>query len=408
MNAPLKYSLTGIFFLFLFQAFMVNPAIAQIDSNKTKVKEDSSKTLTVKPIPGISVTPTPEIKDKLDTTAFKVNEFKVIGYPYAFYSPETQLAFGLGGMLYFRTALQPAQRPSKITIGGYYTTNNQYLISIKPRIYFPGKNRFYAESDFYYSYDVLKFYGIGNNTKEIDSVNYKSSSFGIYVETQAKGFLIDVMQVGLIYDYLKVKMEDKMGNPNLQDSSVVGINGGKIGGLGLTWNYDNRDNISFPAKGGFYKISGIFYGRDLGSEYTYNRYKLDIRQYVAPYKDHILAFQFYADLNAMKPPWFAMPALGGATRMRGYFEGRYRDNGYITWQAEYRKIVWWRIGVTAFYASGDVFSHWSNLKFSELKQSYGFGLRFVFDPKEKINLRADFGKTMNGDTGVYFSMDEAF
>jgi hypothetical protein len=406
----MKKSITGFLSFALFFVIIQNVLYAQEnDSTKTTVKKDTSqsniKTATV----GVSMTATEKVKDALDTTAFSVNEIKVIGYPYAFYSPETELAFGLGGMIYFRTALQPSQRPSKITVSGYYTTNNQYNVSIKPRIYFPGPRRFYAESNFYFSYDILKYYGLGNSTPDIDtSANYKSNSFGIYVETQAKGFVVNELQIGLIYDYLKLTMKDKMSNPYLQDSTVKGTNGGKVGGLGLTWNLDTRDNISYPSKGGFYKISGIFYGKDLGGDFTYNRYKLDFRQYIAPYKDHILAFQFYSDLNAMNPPWFAMPALGGGTIMRGYFEGRYRDKGYMAWQAEYRKIVWWRIGVTAFYSTGDVFSHFSRLKLTEMKHSYGFGLRFVFDPKEKINLRADFGKTKNGDSGVYFSMDEAF
>jgi outer membrane protein assembly factor BamA len=399
----MKILLINIFIVFLSVVLMTDFAISQEhnDSIKTKVKSDTanSKTVFVKPTRGNI--------ESLDTATFNVNEIKVIGYPYVFYTPETQLAFGLGGMVYFRTALQPAQKPSKITIAGYYTTNNQYLISLKPRIYFPGKKRTYLESDFYFSYDVGKFYGLGNSTKEIDSVNYKTSSFGIYVEAQRKGLVFDLLQVGLIYDYINVGMNDKMNNPNLYDSSVTGIDGGKVGGLGLSWTYDSRDNISFPSSGVLYKVSGIFYGRFFASDFTYNRYRFDLRQYVAPIKDNILAFQIYSDLNTGSPPFFCMPALGGSTRMRGFFEGRYRDKNYLMGQLEYRKIVWWRIGVAAFYSVGDVFGNFNQLKLSELKQSYGFGLRFVFDTKEKINLRVDFGKTKES-TGIYFSMDEAF
>lgn len=371
------------------------------DSSKININKDTvkSKTINLKPNQGI--------EDALDTTTFKVNEIKFIGYPYLFYTPETQLAFGIGGMVYFRTALQPAQKPSKITVGGYYTTNSQYLISIKPRIYFPGIKRTYLESDFYYSYDVLKFYGLGNSTAESDTIDYKSSTFGIYVETQQRGFLFKPLQIGFVYDYLKMSMEDKMNNPNLNDSTIKGTDGGKVGGLGLSWSFDYRDNISYPSQGGLYKLTAIFYGRSFGGEFTYNRYRFDFRQYVAPILDHILAFQLYTDLNAGESPFFSMPALGGSNRMRGFFEGRYRDKNYITGQIEYRKIIFWRIGVAAFYSAGDVFSNFSNLKFSQVKQAYGFGLRFVFDEKEKINLRADFGISKEG-TGVYFSMDEAF
>ena len=363
----------------LFLLFITNVIFAQgePDSNKTKGQKDT--TVTKKEDKKILVSIKEE--DKLDTTTFKINELKLIGYPYAFYTPETQLAFGLGGMIYFRTALQPAQKPSKITIGGYYTTNNQYLISLKPRIYFPGKSRNYLESDFSYSYDVLKFYGTGNSTPEIDSASYKSSSFGIYIEAQTKGLLINALQFGLIFDYVNVVMEDKMGNPNLYDSTTIGINGGKVGGIGVSWSFDNRDNISFPSSGGLHKVSVLLYGKLLASDYTYNRYRFDLRQYVAPYKDHILAFNLYTDLSTGSPPFYFMPALGGGTRMRGWFEGRFREKNYITWQAEYRKILFWRIGVAAFYAVGDVFKNFSNLKIDELKQSYGLGLRFVFDPK---------------------------
>jgi len=388
----------------LLQVFLANLSFAQgeLDSNKTKDQKDTTLSKKNKKI----LVSVKEV-EKLDTTTFKVNELKLIGYPYAFYTPETQLAFGLGGMIYFRTALQPAQKPSKITIGGYYTTNNQYLISLKPRIYFPGKKRTYFESDFSYSYDVGKFYGTGNSTKDIDSASYKSSSFGIYIETQARGFVLEPLQVGLVFDYVNVVMEDKMGNPNLYDSTTQGINGGKVGGIGVSWSYDNRDNISFPSSGGLHKLSVLFYGKILASDFTYNRYRFDFRQYTAPYKDHILAFNLFADLSTGSPPFFFMPALGGSARMRGWFEGRYREKNYLTWQAEYRKILFWRIGMAAFYAVGDVFKNFSSLKFDQLKQSYGFGLRFVFDPKEKINLRVDFAKTKEG-SGVYFSMDEAF
>jgi hypothetical protein len=398
-----------ISFLLLLQVINNNLIIAQekTDTNKTKVQKDTSKTVIVKPIPGVTVNPIPPSQDVLDTTAFKVNEFKIIGYPYLFYTPETQLAFGLGGMVYFRTALQPSQRPSKITLSGYYTTNNQYLISLKPRIYFPGKKRFYVESNFYFSTSILKYYGIGNNTGEIDSVNYKTTAFGIYVESQARGFLLNFLQLGLIYDYYTLNMKDKMSNPNLFDSTVAGTNGGKVGGMGFGWTFDDRDNISYPSSGGFYKISGIFYGRSLGGDFTFNKFTFDLRQFVAPIGDHILAFQLYSIMTAGKVPFFYMPAMGGTYIMRGVYQGRYIDENYLAFQAEYRKIVWWRLGIDAFYSSGDVCSNYKQLKLTQLKHAYGFGIRFVFDPKEKINLRADFGKWKYG-SGVYFSMDEAF
>jgi len=61
-----------------------------------------------------------------------------------------------------------------------------------------------------------------------------------------------------------------------------------------------------------------------------------------------------------------------------------------------------------FAGAGDVFgSPESDISFSNLKYSYGFGLRFLFNRQERINLRADFG--FGRDTrGVYFGLEEAF
>jgi|GEM_PF-162741 len=370
------------------------------DSIKTVVEDTAKRKF-------VSIKNNPRVANELDTADFKINEVKLIGYPYAFYTPETELAFGLGGMVYFRTALSASQKPSKITVSGYYTTNNQYLLSLKPKIYFPGVKRMYTEADIYYAYELGKYYGIGNSTPEIDSADYKSNSFGVNVEVQAKGLVLDFLQIGVIYDYYNCQMDDKMSNPYLKDSALLGVKGGKVGGIGVGWTMDYRDNISFPSFGGLYKLQGILYGKALGSNFSFTRYKFDIRQYFMPIKEHIIACQLYSELTTGSPPFFDLPLMGGSYLMRGVYEGRFRDRNYFAGQVEYRKILFWRIGATAFYSFGEMSTKISTLQLSEFKSAYGFGLRFVFDPKEKINLRVDFAKS-KGDSGVYFSMEEAF
>ena len=49
-----------------------------------------------------------------------------------------------------------------------------------------------------------------------------------------------------------------------------------------------------------------------------------------------------------------------------------------------------------------------NYSFSDLKYSYGAGLRFLFNKKEKVNLRVDFGFGNNGSKGIYLAIEEAF
>lgn len=364
-------------------------------------KNDSTKTSPL----GIDVTLS---KNKADKKLDSLNDKKlgIIGYPFAFYSPEKQLAIGVGGMLYFRLGMFKNINLSKVVASAYYTTNEQYNFSIVPKIYFPGIEQMYLDSKINFSKEEGKYYGTGNNTYETDSANYLSNVF--YLKAAISGFnLFKTVQTGLVYEYKNSRIKDKRTNPFLLDSNTRGANNGKIGGLGLGLLLDKRDNVSYPEKGTYVNLQAIFYRKPFGSNFTYNKFYIDIRQFVMPFKSHILGFQFLGDLTSGDVPFFSLPALGGSTNMRGYFEGRYRDKQYITAQADYRKILFWRIGVNAFYSIGQVSSRLSGFKMNEFKHSYGFGIRFVFDEKERINLRADIG-IANGTTGIYFQLDEAF
>jgi outer membrane translocation and assembly module TamA len=93
--------------------------------------------------------------------------------------------------------------------------------------------------------------------------------------------------------------------------------------------------------------------------------------------------------------------------MRGYYEGRFRDRNYITGQLEFRQMIWKRIGVVGFLGAGQVNDKTTKLSLSEFKPSYGFGLRYVIDLEEKINVRADFAWG-TGTNGVYFGINHAF
>lgn len=354
---------------------------------------------------GIGVTLSEDkASEKIDS--LKSKNIGLIAYPFAFYSPEKQLAIGAGGMIYFRLGVLKKIRLSKIISSAYYTTNDQYNFSIVPKIYFPGIKQIYLDSKINFSREEGKYYGMGNNTYETDSASYLSHVF--YLKAAIAGFnLFKSVQTGFAYEYKNSRVTDKKNNQFLKDSTTKGANDGKIGGFGLTLIADTRDNESYPEKGSYLNLQALLYRKPFGSNFTYNKFFVDYRQYVMPFKSHILAFQVLGEFTNGEVPFFALPMVGGSSNMRGYFEGRYRDKEYITAQAEYRKILFWRIGVDAFYSIGQVAPDFISFQINNFHHSYGFGLRFVFDPKERINLRMDIG-VANGKTGVYFQLDEAF
>jgi outer membrane protein assembly factor BamA len=161
-----------------------------------------------------------------------------------------------------------------------------------------------------------------------------------------------------------------------------------------------------PTRGGYSEVRVTFYEPGLGGDFKFLETVADLRWYLAVGR-HVLGVQAYSAAVRGEPPYFKLPKLGGGSRMRGYYEGRYRDRTYTTAQVEYRSSLFWRFGFVAFAAVGDVARNYSDYRLSQFKTSLGFGLRFLFDPKERINVRADFGFGRN-TSGVYFAIEEAF
>jgi len=328
------------------------------------------------------------------------------GYPYLFYTPETQLAFGAGGIMYFRTAKKPDLNLSSILLSGYYTINNQYSLTLTPELYF-SRNKYIARGTFNFGKFLDKFYGYGSNSEEIDNPDYFTQNFGVNLNFQAD--VSEYFEIGAIYDFLHTNVIDKKSNPFLHNDDILGSNGGVSSGLGFKLVWDSRDFVYLPTNGGYYIFSVVYYKKAIGSDFEFNDYLLDLRRYFKLAQGHILTFQLYGNFARGFPPFYEMPRLGGSVTMRGFYEGRYRDRNYVAAQAEYKTwlVEKWKLAMVVFGGVGDVANNLDDLILKDFKYSYGFGLRYIFDEKERLTVRADFGFGKN-TSGVYFAMQEAF
>ena len=342
-------------------------------------------------------------KDILSTRRTRIS-----AYPYAFYTPETELAFGAGGIATFYTAEDALLRPSKISLSGYYSTKGQYKFSAGPQIYL-GQNSVFINSSIDYGYYIDKFWGIGTDTPDIDAADYATRAFGLEVGVQIPPLVraFNRTKAGVLFDLWNNDVVDKKGNPFLTSGDIRGVEGGASTGLGFTWVWDTRDQIFYPTSGGNHQVKAVFYGQWLGGDFDFNRYEVDIRQYIAMKPHQVLALQAFLQTVTGTPPFYELPALGGQRIMRGYYQGRYRDESLLAGQIEYRARLRGRFGGVAFAGIGDVASDPSDFRIRSLKTSLGFGLRFLFNEAEKVNFRADVGFG-RGTSGVYFGLEEAF
>ncbi|HXA00824.1 MAG TPA: BamA/TamA family outer membrane protein [Cytophagaceae bacterium] len=326
--------------------------------------------------------------------------------PLVYYTPETRLALGVSTVFYFRAKDDSAHRPSVIHpfFGG---TQNHQIFAQAPFQLFFKKEKYYLYGEVsVYNYPYF-FYGIGNGVPhsyfEEYTARYSTCSLTILkkiVPHLYAGFRIQVDDYNVIR-----KTPGGLLDQNLLTGSIGGVNSG----IGPSFLYDTRNNIFSPTKGTYIQLATWINAKYTFSNYTYGSYVLDARKYVPWHKNDAFGFQFYTNLMTGNPPFYQLSMLGGTTRMRGYYQGRYRDKNYMTAQAEYRSgfILKNRLGFALFAGAGLVFNQFKNIDFLYLKPSLGGGLRLRFDRNEKINFRIDVAigyKAFN----TYFVLSEAF
>ena len=175
-------------------------------------------------------------------------------------------------------------------------------------------------------------------------------------------------------------------------------------GAGITISYDSRDFIPNPYKGVYAKIIQKGYTNFEGKPFWSTDFTLDLYRKIC--KDGVLALDLYGLLQYGDVPWSMKSALGGTSRMRGYYKGRYRDDNSLSIQMEYRQRIWSVHGIAAWIGGGTIWGKEEKFRWSHILPNYGIGYRLAF--KDRINIRLDYGFGKRGEHGFIFSLNEAF
>lgn len=342
--------------------------------------------------------------NQADTTAQK--RYSLIGLPLVYFTPETNWAFGGLGVFSFRFKSESMESlPSQLNLGVAYTLNKQVLIYLPYQLYFKDElYKVYGELG-YYRYNYF-FYGIGNQTKaedeEIYDVNFPR------IRLNALYLLRENTYVGLRYTMDNFTDLKTAEGGILDSQDITGKQGGLVSGFGIVGNYDSRDNLFYASKGMFLETVLYWNPKSLGSDFNFNKLTIDASKFWTTSWKHIIAVNAYGEFTGGDAPFYQLALLGGNKRMRGYLEGRFRDNHYMTVQVEYRLPLFWRLGAVVFGTYGGVANKLSNFSLADFEYSYGGGLRVLLDKKEHVNLRIDYGLSKSGGGNLYFTVGEAF
>jgi hypothetical protein len=322
--------------------------------------------------------------------------------PIVFYTPETGIAGGAAALYLYRKPSSP--RASALTADIIYTQKKQFTAEIAGDQYFE-QGRYRLTTDLLFQKYPNKFFGIGNNTVGSDEETYTPQTF--LLKAVLYGNLSSHVNIGPTVRYENVSMRETLTGGVLVSGLLPGSRGGVSVGLGIVANWDSRDNTFAAQSGSFYQLTTLFYRSAFGSDYSYDDIQIETRNFFRVFSDHVVAVQGSGEFINGSAPFQSYAKFGGQNLLRGYFDGRYRDKNAVSLQAEYRIPVWWRFGIVGFAGVAQVADQIRGLAMDRFWFAGGIGLRFAWNPEERINLRLDYGAGSNS-SGVYITITEAF
>lgn len=184
-----------------------------------------------------------------------------------------------------------------------------------------------------------------------------------------------------------------------------------VTGLGLSFEYDTRDNLITPTKGIHLAYKPMIFPQFLGNApSTFHSHTFIGNGYFRAWKGGIIALDLYAKINSSNTPWTMREMLASdGIRMRGYYMGSTIDNSQIAAQIELRQNIWQRFGIAVWGGAATIFSSIKDFKYHEHEpewlHNFGIGLRYEF--KHNVNVRVDYGFGQ-GTSGILFAIGEAF
>jgi outer membrane protein assembly factor BamA len=326
---------------------------------------------------------------------------KILALPIAFYTPDTKWGGGVSGILTF-FAGQKTPR-SSVTIGIAATQLKQILVYLPFQIYAKNDHfRLFGEVG-YFRY-IFRFHGIGNNISANFEEKYAARFPRLRLNMMKR--LSPKILIGLKYSFDDFRLTKTLENGVLNSQKPVGWAGGRISSVGLIGTFDTRDNVYFPRKGYFLTVFGQQDASQTGSNFHFGRISMDAAGYFPTGKKSTLAVRFAGIQSWGEVPFFELSLLGGTKRLRGHFEGKYRDRNLVLFETEWRFSIWRRLGGVVFTGVGGVFGQKNESV--KPRPNGGAGVRFMLDTNQKLNIRADYGIGLAGNRGFYLTFGEAF
>jgi hypothetical protein len=323
-----------------------------------------------------------------------------------------------GGALVIRF-LNPGDtlnKPSTVGFAARVSQKAQVEVNLFPEWYLRG-NLYHVTADLNYIRWPADYYGLGNESDiPKDSADaYLAQGVNGSVTAEREWFRNFSAGPQIRAQYEDI---DPRGTHGLLGDSVPGRLGGLTSGLGGVMTYDGRDAIYWARRGAFLRAKASWSRAAWGSEYDYDGYCLEARQFLPLFGTGALGVSAMLQIKSGDVPFRELSTADGDHNMRGMVRGKYRDRHLLLLQGEYKSYLpdygWlsasWirnRLGYAVFAEAGQVAHETGDFAWDGFRPGFGAGLRYAMNPAQRMNIRLDIG-FVDGTVAPAINIKEAF
>lgn len=175
--------------------------------------------------------------------------------------------------------------------------------------------------------------------------------------------------------------------------------------FGVDLSLDTRDHIVSPTKGVKINLNQKLYPRMFFSSSTFHQTTAIADLYFSLWEGGVFAIDLFSESNYGESPWFMWTPIGGDTRMRGYYQGRYRDRNTLIGQLEYRQKIYKWHGMVLWGGAGNIFPSYREINLKHTLPNYGIGYRFELG---LLLFKLDAGFGRKGEWSIMAGFNHAF
>ncbi|WP_163714090.1 BamA/TamA family outer membrane protein [Mangrovibacterium lignilyticum] len=315
--------------------------------------------------------------------------------PFLSYNRNLDFMFGAIPMMMYRLDPNDVVSPKSLSgVSAVYTTNGSYFIGFFNKLHFAEdkwRAKLFAVTGDHYSQffmndtDIPGFYEYGTNTIYISVGIQRKITKGLYGG------------IGYNYAHHKTNYEDDIQAPSTT----------KNNGIEYSVHYDTRNAVYYPTTGNNVKLKWTSFPKWFGNEVEANKISTEYNHYF-PMRSgtDVLATRLSGTFGLGDISFEQQVTIGGKD-IRGYSEGKYRGDGLMAIQGEYRYNFNGKMGLVGFAGLATIYGSDNKSFNGSLYPGAGVGYRYQAFKAVKFNIGLD-AAVGKDDWGIYFRIGEAF